>query len=221
MMEWQNDSELFELISTSLYTAVVGDILDTLGLHHQFLPQAVRPLREHMRLVGRAMPVRIATVDGQRQKPFGKMTDALDQLQPGEIYLASGGAMNCAAWGEIMTATAKKRGAVGAVLDGHHRDTLKVLEQNWPVFSRGAYAQDAGVRSIVVDYRCIIEIGRALIRPGDLLIGDVDGVLTVPRQVEMEVIAGALAKARGEKVVRSEIEGGLSSTAAFEKHGIL
>ncbi len=221
MMEWQNDSELFDLIAASLYTAVVGDILDTLGLYHQFLPSAIRPLREHMRLVGRAMPVLIATVEGEQLRPFGKMTDALDQLQTGEIYLATGGAMNCAAWGEIMTATAKKRGAVGAVLDGHHRDTLKVLEQNWPVFSRGAYAQDAGVRSIVEDYRCTVEIGRVVVKPGDLVIGDVDGVVTVPREVEAEVIERALAKARGEKVVRAEIEGGLSSTAAFEKHGIL
>lgn len=221
MMEWQNDRELFELISASLYTAVVGDILDTLGRYHQFLPAAVRPLRENMRLVGRAMPVRIATVEGVQQRPFGKMTNALDQLQAGEIYLATGGAMNCAAWGEIMTAAAKKRGAAGAVLDGYHRDTLKVVEQNWPAFSRGAYAQDAGVRSIVEDYRCTVEIGRVVLRPGDLVIGDVDGVLIVPQDLESEVIALALEKARGEKLVRTEIEAGLSSTAAFEKHGIL
>lgn len=221
MTEWQDDSELFALISSTLYTAVLGDILDTLNLYHQFLPPAVQPLRQQMRLVGRAMPVLIVAVHGVQPRPFGKMTDALDQLQPGEIYLATGGAMNCAAWGEIMTATAKKRGAAGAVLDGYHRDTLKVLEQNWPVFSRGAYAQDAGVRSIVEDYRCTVEIGRVVIKPGDLVIGDVDGVVTVPREVETEVIARALAKARGEKVVRAEIEDGLSSTAAFEKHGIL
>ena len=211
MIEWQS----------VLYTAVVGDILDTFGLYHQFLPQAVRPLREHMRLAGRAMPVRVVTVNGVQERPFGKMTDALDQLQPGEIYIASGGEMNCAAWGEIMTATAKRRGAAGAVIDGFHRDTLKVLDQNWPVFSRGAYAQDAGVRSIVEDYRCAVEIGRVVVNPGDLIIGDVDGVVVVPREVEQDVIARALSKAHGEKVVRSEIEAGLSSTAAFEKHGIL
>ena len=149
------------------------------------------------------------------------MTDALDQLQPGEIYLASGGAMNCAAWGEILTATAKQRGAAGAVIDGFHRDTLKVLKQHWPVFSRGAYAQDAGVRSVVEDYRCTIQIDRVVVKPGDLVIGDVDGVVIVPREVEVAAIAGALAKARGEKIVRAEIEAGLSSKAAFEKHGIL
>ena len=129
--------------------------------------------------------------------------------------------MNCAAWGEIMTATAKKRGGAGAVINGYHRDTLKVLEQEWPVFSRGSWAQDAGVRSVVEDFRCTVEIDRVVVKAGDLVIGDVDGVVVVPRSVEADVISGALAKARSEKVVRAEIEAGLSSGAAFEKHGIL
>lgn len=123
--------------------------------------------------------------------------------------------------GEILTATAKKRGALGAVINGFHRDTPKVLEQNWPVFSRGRFAQDSAVRMQVVDYRCRMEIGQVTVQPGDLLFGDLDGVVVVPRKVEGEVIERALAKARGEKLVRKEIEAGLSSTAAFKKYGIL
>jgi len=149
------------------------------------------------------------------------LTEALDQLQPGEIYLASGGEMRCAYWGEILTATAKKRGAVGAIINGFHRDTPKVLEQNWPVFSRGRFAQDSGVRTQVVDYRCQIEIGQVTVQPGELIFADLDGVVVVPKKVEAEVIERALGKARGEKLVRKEIEGGMSSTAAFKKYGIL
>jgi len=129
--------------------------------------------------------------------------------------------MHCAYWGEILTATAKKRGAFGAVIDGYHRDTPKVLEQNWPVFSRGRFAQDSAVRTKVVDYRCRIEIGQVKVRPADLVFGDLDGVIIVPKEVESEVIERALAKARGEKLVRKEIEAGMSSTAAFKKYGIL
>ena len=141
--------------------------------------------------------------------------------KPGEVYLASGGEMRCAYWGEILTATAKKRGAVGAVINGFHRDTPRVLEQEWPVFSRGRYAQDSSIRTQVVDYRCQIEIGQVTVRPGDLVFGDLDGIVVVPRNVEAEVIERALAKARGEKLVRKEIEAGMSSTEAFKKHGIL
>ena len=221
MSEWKSDAELFKVICRELYTPVVGDILDDLGFTRQFLPQPVQSLREEMKLAGRAMPVVMIDVYGKQKKPFGLLTEALDQLQPGEIYLASGGDMRCAYWGEILTATAKTRGAAGAVINGFHRDTPKVLEQNWPVFSRGRFAQDSGVRTQVVDYRCPIEVGQVSVQPGDLVFGDLDGVVIVPKKVEAEVIEKALAKARGEKLVRKEIEAGMSSTAAFKKYGIL
>jgi len=219
--EWKSDSDLFALCARELFTPVVGDILDNLGFTRQFLPQPIQPLREEMKLAGRAMPVVMIDVFGKQKKPFGLLTEALDQLQSGEIYLASGGEMRCAYWGEILTATAKKRGATGAVINGFHRDTPKVLEQNWPVFSRGRFAQDSSVRTQVVDYRCQIEIGQVTVQPGDLVFGDLDGVVIVPKKVEVEVIERALAKARGEKLVRKEIEAGMSSTAAFKKYGIL
>ena len=129
--------ELLEVIKKELYTPVVGDILDQMGLYHQFLPQAVRPLRDDMKLAGYAMTVLMIDVFGQQKKPFGYLTEALDDLQEDEIYVAAGGTMRCAYWGELLTATAKKRGAAGAVVNGWHRDTPQVLDQNWPVFSRG------------------------------------------------------------------------------------
>ena len=218
---WASDDELFALVERELYTPVVGDILDDLGFAHQFLPQPIQPMREDMKLAGRAMPVLMIDVYGKQKQPFGKLTEALDQLQPGEIYLASGGEMRCAYWGEILTATAKKRGARGAVVNGFHRDTPKVLEQNWPVFSRGRFAQDSAVRTQVIDYRCPIEVGQVRVEPGDLVFGDLDGVLVVPRRVEVEVIGRAIEKTRGEKLVRQEIENGMSSTEAFRKYGIL
>lgn len=221
MSDWNSDAELFELIKSRLYTPVVGDVLDVLGFTHQFLPQTVQPLLPEMKLAGRAMPVLMIDVYGPQKMPFGKLTEALDQLQPGEIYLASGGEMRCAYWGEILTATARMRGAAGAVINGFHRDTPRVLEQGWPVFSRGRFAQDSGVRTQVVDYRCPIEIGGVAVEPGDLVFGDLDGVVIVPKQVEAEVITQALKKATGENLVRKEIESGMSSTAAFEKYGIL
>ena len=216
-----NDQERFDHIRSILYTPVIGDVLDTLGYVHQFLPQAIQPLQLDMRLAGRALPVQIADAWGKQQEPFGKMTAALDSIRPFEIYVATGGSMNCAAWGEIMTATAKTRQGAGAILDGFHRDTPRVLEQNWPVFSRGRYAQDAGVRAKVVDFGCPIEIAGVSIQPGDLIVGDLDGVVVVPRAVEDEVIALATAKATGEKVVRKAIEAGMSSTEAFRTFGIL
>ena len=221
MALWKNDQELFALARRELYTPVVGDILDELGCVHQFLPPAIQPLRLEDKVVGYAMTVLMIDVYGEQKKPFGLLTEALDQLEPGEIYLASGGAMRCAYWGEILTATARARGAVGAVINGFHRDTPQVMEQHWPVFSRGRYAQDSRVRTQVVDYRCTLEIGQVRIQPGDLIFGDLDGVVVVPRRHVEEVITRALEKARAEKVVRRDIENGLSCTEAFAKYGIL
>jgi 4-hydroxy-4-methyl-2-oxoglutarate aldolase len=218
---WSTDAELFQLIRAELYTPVVGDILDALGRYHQFLPQPVQPLRESMIVAGRAMPVLMIDVHGPQKKPFGLLTEALDDLKRDEVYVTGGGDRRCAYWGELLTTAARTRGAAGAVVDGFHRDTPKVLEQDWPVFSRGRFAQDSSVRTAVADFRCPIEIGGVWIGPGDLVFGDLDGVVIVPRAVEQEVITRALEKARGEKVVRKAIEGGLSATAAFKKFGIL
>lgn len=219
--EWTTDAELFALLGRELNTPLVGDILDALGRYHQFLPAPVQPMRESMVVAGRAMPVLMIDVHGPQKRPFGLLTQALDDLRPGEIYVAGGGGMRCAYWGELLTATARTRGAVGAVIDGYHRDTPKVLEQNWPVFSRGRYAADSAVRTQVADFRCPIEINGVWIEPGDLVFGDLDGVVIVPRALEAEVVQRALEKARGERVVRKAIEGGMSATAAFQKFGIL
>lgn len=155
-----------------------------------------------------------------QKKAFGYLTEALDQLRPNEVYVATG-AHNSALWGELLTATARTRGAVGAVLDGYSRDTPQVLEQNFPVFCSGCWAQDSSIRTNVCDFRCTIEIGQVTIHDGDLVFGDVDGVLIVPREIVEEVMEKALEKAAGEKVVRKAIEGGMSTTDAFAKFGIL
>lgn len=220
-MQDVRDQELFALVRDRLFTAVVGDILDREGCWRQFLPQPIKPLHPSYRVIGRAFPVRIEDAGSPRGRPFGRLTEALDSIRPGEVYLATGGSMNCAAWGEILTATARTRGGVGAVIDGFHRDTPRVLEQKWPVFSRGSFAQDAGVRSSVVDFRCAVEIGGVIVRPGDLIFGDIDGILAIPHGIEERVVQLALEKVAGEKQVRGEIEAGSTSTAVFDRYGIL
>jgi 4-hydroxy-4-methyl-2-oxoglutarate aldolase len=215
------EEEMFSTFRSLLYTPVVGDVLDSLGRYHQFLPRTVQPIREDMKLIGRAMPVRLADVYGPQKKPFGKLTEALDQLREGEVYVGSFPSHACACWGEILTATARSRGAAGAAVYGPHRDTPKVLEQNWPVFSTGRFAQDSRVRMSVADYRTPIEIEGTVVRPGDLVFGDIDGVVIIPKEIEEEVFQKSVEKASAENKVRHEIEDGMSSTEAFAKYGVL
>ena len=211
---------MFALMKEKLYTPVVGDILDAMGYTHQFLPPNIRPLKDDMKLAGFACTILEHDVFGPQKKPFGLLTEALDQLKEDEIYVATG-AHNSALWGELLTASAKARGAVGAVVDGYSRDTAMVLEQNFPVFCSGTWAQDSSIRTYVFDYRCDIEIGQVTIHDGDIVFGDVDGVLIIPRAIAEEVIEKALQKAATEKTMRKAIEEGMLVTDAFAKFGVL
>lgn len=227
-----DESRAFQQIKETLYTPVVGDILDQLGFPHQFLPAEIRPLTSLVpvntplgkvnstKIVGYACTVLEYDIFGTPAKPFGYLTEALDQLRPYEVYIATG-AHNSALWGELLTAAAKSKGCTGAVLDGYSRDTPRVLEQNFPVFCRQCWAQDSSIRTYVSDYRCTIEIGQVTVRNGDLIFGDIDGVLVIPSEIIEEVLDKAFAKAAGEKKVRKAIEGGMSATKAFAEFGIL
>ena len=215
------EKELFELMKEKLYTPVVGDILDEMGYTHQFLPPHIRPMQSEMKIAGKAMTVLMIDVFGPQEVPFGRLCECLDQIQENEIYICTGGTKRCAYWGELLTATAKSRHGAGAVVDGYHRDTPQVLEQNWPVFSMGGYAQDSSVRTQVVDYRCTIEIGQVTINDGDYIFGDVDGVVIIPKEIAKEVIDRALSKAGKEKSLRKAVEGGMPVTEAFKIYGVL
>jgi regulator of RNase E activity RraA len=225
---WSGDDELFQLIRTELYTAVVGDIMDKMGFLHQFLPPQIKPLRQDMYIVGRAMTVLEADVISERSehnpilnKPFGLMLEALDDLKKNEVYICSGASPTYALWGELMSTRAIKLEAAGAIVAGYSRDSKEILELNFPTFSYGSYAQDQAPRGKVIDFRVPIKINGVKINSGDIVLGDIDGVCVVPREIEQEVFKLAIEKARGEKTVRKKIEEGMSAKEAFEKYGIL
>jgi regulator of RNase E activity RraA len=218
---WQSDDELFSLMRRRLFTAVVGDILDTMGFVHQFLPPEIRPLRDDMVVIGRAMPVLEMDVTAAPKNPFGLMLEALDDLKRNEVYLATGSSAAYALWGELMSTRAIKLGATGAVLNGYSRDTWGILGLNFPTFSFGRYAQDQGVRGEVVDFRIPVEVGNVHVEAGDIVFGDVDGVLIVPRQAEEEALTLALEKVDKENLVRTAIENGMSTVEAFRTYGVM
>ncbi len=225
-----SDGELFDLMRRYLFSAVVGDVLDAMGLQRQFLPPAIQPLQDDMVVIGRAMPVLeadffvdtvAAGVGELSAKPFGLMLEALDDLKPGEVYLASGGSPRYAVWGELMSTRARRLGAAGAVLNGYSRDTRGILRLGFPTFSWGRYAQDQGVRGKVVDYRVPLEIGGVRVAPGDIIFGDLDGVVVVPKAAAPEAISRALEKVQRENKVRTAIEAGMSTRDAFDTYGVM
>lgn len=228
MAIWHNESEMLHVMKTELYSSVIGDILDQMGYVHQFLPSRIQPLREHMVVAGRAMTVLEADVcagDGGRnpvlQRNFGLMLEALDDLKKDEIYICSGASPSYALVGELMCTRMQILGAAGCVVNGFHRDTRGILDLDFPCFSYGRYAQDQAPRGKVLDYRVPIEMDGVRILPGDLIFGDLDGVLVIPRKVEQEVLERAYEKATGEKTVAQAIRGGMSAVESFRVHGIM
>jgi regulator of RNase E activity RraA len=226
--KWKDDQELFRLMREELFTAVVGDVMDASGLIHQFLPPEIKPLRGDTVLVGRAMPVLVVdctdqtVADQDAEAPFGVMMDALDDLKQGEVYICTGSSPHYALWGELMTTRAMMLGASGAVLDGYSRDTNGILRLNFPTFSHGPYAQDQANRGRVMDFRCPISFANGVqVRPGDLVFGDLDGVVVVPTEDEREVVHEALEKVRGENAVRKALEEGMSAREAFDRYGVM
>ena len=225
---WKTDEELFALMRSELFTAVVGDVLDVAGRLHQFLPAAIQPLEPAMVVAGRAMPVLEADcfeqevrVEGS-QRPFGLMLEALDDLKRNEVYICTGSSPHYALWGELMSTRAIKLGAAGAVVNGPSRDTGGILRLRFPTFSTGTYAQDQGLlgRVIYFCFEFVFDTG-VRVRPGDIVFGDRDGVVIVPRDIEAEIVQAAIEKVRGENEVRTAIEKGMSAKEAFDTFGIM
>ena len=229
MPAYTSDEELFNILKTELFTAVVGDVLDKLGYIHQFLPFGICPLRDDMVLAGRAMPVLEADIFDDRTeapgplsgKPFGLMLEALDCLKPGDIYVATGASLRYALFGELMATRAQVLKANGALLDGYIRDTRGIMGLDFPTFGRGKYSQDQGPRGKVIDYNVTVEIEGIRIEPDALIFGDMEGVLIIPKEIEEEAIRLSLEKVRMESKVEEAIKGGMSTVEAYATFGVM
>jgi regulator of RNase E activity RraA len=204
--------------------------MDKIGLQTQFLPPYLNVLDRGMVIAGRAMTVLEADVfvevtensaNPLMSKPFGLMFEALDSLSENDVYICTGASPDFALWGGLMSTRAQYLKAAGAVLDGFVRDSKEILELGLPIASRGCYAQDQGPRGKVLDYNVPLTIGKVRINPGDIIYGDCDGVLCVPRAYEEEVINAALEKVRGESEVREALQNGMSVVEAFETFKIM
>lgn len=225
MSEWNSDQEMLALVRQHLYSAVVGDICDSLGFRNQYLEPAIAPIDRHRRtvLAGRALTVVEQDIDAvvDEAKPWGLMLEALDSLKLDEIYVCSGSTGAYALFGELMATAARNRGAVGAVCNGYVRDTHQLVDMGFSVFCQGTYGCDQRGRGTVVDYGVTLRVGDVDVRRGDLLVGDIDGIVVVPGEVEVEVVTLSLAKARAESEVRTALSRGMVASEAFARYGVL
>lgn len=210
------------MIRRSLYSAVVCDALDSLGLRNQSPRVPLTPRTGVRKLVGRCKTTLWVDFDHEDPKTYEMELRAVDSCRPDDVMVAAAaGSMRSGIWGELLSTAARNSGCVGAVVDGAVRDVEKMTAMGFGVFARGTSPYDSMNRQRVTDVDVAVQIDGVRVCPGDLIIADVDGVVVVPKEVEDEAIRRAWTKVTAENVTRDAIKRGMKATAAYEKYGVL
>jgi 4-hydroxy-4-methyl-2-oxoglutarate aldolase len=207
-----------------LFTSVLSDCLDAAGHRNQAMQARVRPLDDSLVLCGRARTALYVEVyeAPEGENPYELEIRLLDDLKADEVpVFACGASGRIAPWGELLSTAARARGAAGTVMDGLTRDVRAIREMKFPVFAAGIGPLDSKGRGKVAAIDVPVEVAGARVAPGDLVFGDADGVVVVPRAVEDQVIAAALAKVAGENATREALARGEKLADVFKRHGIL
>jgi 4-hydroxy-4-methyl-2-oxoglutarate aldolase len=172
--------------ASKLDTTSLSDALDRLGIAGQCL--GIKPLDQRFRLTGRAFTI----LYGPASTPPGTVGDYIDDIEPDTVVvLDNRGRENATVWGDILTTVAHKRHVAGTVIDGACRDTHLSLSLGYPIFSR-SYSMRTGKDRVQVErMNCTVNIGDARVEPGDILRGDADGVIVIPKTHENDVLTVA------------------------------
>lgn len=197
-----------------LDTATLSDALDKHGLNGQCY--RIAPRSTASRMAGRAWTL----LYGPAGSPAGTVGDYIDDVAPGSvIVLDNGGRDNATVWGDILTEVAHAKGIAGTVIDGICRDVALSLQLGYPIYSRGHWMRTGKDRVQVEATGVPVNIGDVRVCPGDLVRGDADGVVVIPKSQEDQVLSTAEAIQQAEDAIRSSVRGGTGLRAARVQHG--
>ncbi|WP_330949375.1 RraA family protein [Virgibacillus sp. MG-45] len=194
----------------SVPTTCISDA--TKGLYN--LDSDIKPLHDDYKLVGRAFTVKIPVGDNLavlKAINGAKKDDVLVIDAKGDTYRAVAG--------DLYLGMAQKLGIKGVVADGVIRDKAAVRALNFPVFCKGttvAASNKIGVGELNQPISC----GGMPIKPGDIIVGDADGVVVVPQEQEKQILAKALKKLEHDQKLEQEVLGNIESIRTF-LHDIL
>jgi 4-hydroxy-4-methyl-2-oxoglutarate aldolase len=216
------NTEYYSQIEDKLYTAVLADVMDSVGYRSQIVRHDIRPLYPEAKVVGRAATMLTADVYHIPDDPYKLELALLDDLKAGEVVIcASRRSTRAALWGELLSTHTRAKGGRGVIIDGLARDAMKMIQMRFPVFALGLIPADSRGRIEVVAIRAPVEIGGVLVHDGDLVVADFDGCVVVPQEIEDQVVERALQKVSAENMVRDILSKGASIQAVFKEHGVL
>lgn len=214
--------EEFDKLEKELYSAVIADVLDGLGIRNNVMHYDINPVTPNMVVMGRAFTVLATDIYQIPEDPYKLEIESVDNTSKGEVIVATVHGTNSSGfWGELLTTGAKGHGCRGAIIDGFTRDQKKIIEMGFPLFVKGSSPYDSKGRTEVVEYKKPIICGNVLVNPGDIVFGDIDGIVVIPQDVEDEVIKKAMEKVHGENKVREDLLAGVSLKEVFAKYHIL
>lgn len=205
----------------NLHTALLCDVLDSMGFRDAFLGPGVSPLSPTARVVGTAMPMRGEVVQTVSDQAYEGLFSAFDLLEDGDVVVIETVDHVSGIWGELLSIAARNKGAVGAVMNGLTRDVEQILELDFPVFAGGFSPLDASGRQEIVEWGEPISIGDKLVKRGDWVVGDLMGVIVVPSDMAEAALYAAERKNSEETVVRDELKRGEDIREVFIRHGVL
>lgn len=198
----------------ALSTPGVSDAMDRLGIAGQCL--GIMPLDRSFRLAGAAFTV--SYVDAGESG--GTVGDFLDDLGPGQVaVLDNAGRLDATVWGDLMTTVARRRGVEGTVIDGVCRDLDRALQEDYPLFTRGNWMRTGKDRVRLAATGVPVTIGGVVVSPGDLLLGDVNGLVALPAGRAGEIIEAAEEIEAAEAAIRAEIIAGADLRDARARAG--
>ena len=202
------------------YTGVVYDILRGRGIVECVLPSSIVPLDRAMVAAGPVFTVRgrpDATVSAH--DTLLRWTEFLARAPRGHVVMMQGEDEERALMGELSAETLQFRGVRGYIVDGGCRDTAFIRRLGFPVFADKATPRDIVGAWVPVAYDEPISYGQVVVRPGDWVLADCDGIVVIPQAIAADVIAAASAAMQTEDKVRAAILSGVDPRQAYLDHG--
>jgi 4-hydroxy-4-methyl-2-oxoglutarate aldolase len=212
----------YDEMLSKCYSAVLMDVMDSMNVRVRCMDNFIKPLVPSMKTWGEVVTSYFEKVTGVPDKPFQMEMEVIDDLKEGQVLVSQCNTPELSAsWGGLLTNAAVGRKCRGFITDGGARDYNEIVEIGFPTFCKGLTPYDSLGRMDVVDRNIGITCGGIRVYPGDLIFGDIDGVVVVPADMADEVVNKAWEKVKGESKVREELRAGAGVVDTFRKYGIL
>ncbi len=222
-MKFNSESELFDYLEQHAYAGIISDILDENGYRAQVIsPDChIKPLNDDFVTVGRAVTM-LNDINGDAEDPYKLVIECIDNIKPDSVLVTTGKvSLTTGIMGELTAMALRNRKVRGSIVNGYSRDLRKIKKMNFPTFAWGASPIDTTGRVRVIDYNITVEIGGVKIEPGMLIFADLDGIVTIPKEVEKSIISQIIERISVENLVRDDLEKGRKMREVWDNYQVL